>query len=264
MTSTTEVKNAAGIAVRRVSPALLAAGFWVAVWYVAAWAVGRDFLLASPTHVIVRLGELVQTGGFWITIATTLARIVFGFVAAAVVGAVTATAAARFRIVEVLTSPLISTVRAVPVVSFIILVLLWADSSTLATVTSFLMVLPIMHTSILEGIRSRDARLLEMMAVFVVSPWRRMRAVDLPATLPYFAAASRIGIGLAWKAGVAAEVIGVSQGSIGERLYQAKIFLESADLFAWTAVIVALSMACEALALRAIGAFQSRHAGGVS
>ena len=264
MTSTTEVRAAAGSAVRRVSPALLAGVFWVAVWYLGAWAVGKEFLLASPTQVLVRLVELVQTGAFWVTIATTLGRITLGFVAAAVVGTLTAMAAARYRIVAVLTSPLISTVRAVPVVSFIILVLLWADSSTLATVTSFLMVVPIMHTSILEGIRTRDARLLEVVTLFNVSPWRRMRAIDLPAALPFFAAASRIGIGLAWKAGVAAEVIGVSQGSIGERLYEAKIFLESADLFAWTAVIVALSIACEALALRAIGSLQSRHAGGVS
>jgi NitT/TauT family transport system permease protein len=149
------------------------------------------------------------------------------------------------------------------VVSFIILVLLWADARSLATITSFLMVLPIMHAGILEGIRSRDRRLLEVVTVFEVPTLRRMRAIDVPAVLPFFAAACRIGMGLAWKSGVAAEVIGVSQGSIGERLYQAKIFLESADLFAWTVVIVALSIACEALVLRAIRGVQSRLAGGV-
>lgn len=264
MTSTTEVKTTACGAWRRVSPALLAGAFWVALWYVAAWVVGREFLLASPTHVAARLAELVQTGGFWLTILTSLGRITLGFVAAAVVGTLTATAAARYRTVAFLSAPLISTVRAVPVVSFIILVLLWADAATLATVTSFLMVWPIMHSSIVEAVRARDTRLLEVVQVFAISRWRRIRAVDVPAALPFLASASRIGIGLAWKAGVAAEVIGVSQGSIGERLYQAKIFLESADLFAWTAVIVTVSIACEALALKGIEALRARHAGGAS
>jgi NitT/TauT family transport system permease protein len=242
----------------------VAAAFWIAVWSIAAEVVGRDFLLASPGQVVVRLIDLVVTADFWATVGTTLMRIALGFVAAAVVGMATAALSARFRTVDVLTSPLISTIRSVPVVSFIILVLLWADASTLAAVTSFLMVVPIMHTSILEGIRSRDARLLEVVEVFEIPTWRRIRAVDIPAVLPFFAAASRIGIGLAWKAGVAAEVIGVSQGSIGERLYQAKIFLESADLFAWTVVIVALSIACEALALRLIRVAQDRNSGGVA
>ena len=46
---------------------------------------------------------------------------------------------------------------------------------------------------------------------------------------------------MSWKAGVAAEVIGVVGGSIGEKLYEAKIYLQTGDLLAWTVVIVALS-----------------------
>lgn len=263
MTSTSAADATARRRIRRAGPALLAVVFWLTVWQAAAMAVGRDFLLATPGRVLARLGELVVTADFWQTVGTTLMRIALGFAAAVVVGAATAAAAARFRLVAVLVSPLVSTIRSVPVVSFIILVLLWADARSLATITSFLMVLPIMHASILEGIRARDRRLLEAVAVFDVPALRRIRAVDVPAVLPFFAAACRIGMGLAWKSGVAAELIGVSEGSIGERLYQAKIFLESADLFAWTVVIVVLSMACEALALRVVRLAQGRLGGGV-
>jgi len=243
---------------------VLAAAVWIAVWQLAAAAVGHGFLLASPGQVLVRLLELVTTGGFWATVATTLVKIAWGFVAAVVVGAASAACAARSRTFELLTAPLISTIRAVPVVSFIILVLLWADASTLASITAFLMVLPVMHSGILAGIRSRDSLLLEVVAVFAVPPLRRVGAIDVPAVLPFFAAACHIGIGLAWKAGVAAEVIGVARGSIGEQLYQAKIFLEPADVFAWTAVIVALSMACEAVVQRGIRRAQRTLAGGVA
>jgi NitT/TauT family transport system permease protein len=227
----------------------LAIACWLAVWQVVAWRVGSDFLLASPVHVIVRASELVVTAPFWATVGTSFLRIGLGLASAAGVGVVTASLAARWRAADHLIAPLISTIRSAPVVSFIILLLLWTDAGMLAAYVSFLMVLPVMHTSTLEGLRHRDRHLAEFAEVFEVSWTRRLRAIDAPAVLPFFTAACRIGVGLAWKSGVAAEVIGVARGSIGEQLYLSKIFLESADLFAWTAVIVALSMACEALLL---------------
>ena len=225
-------------------------------------AVHRDFLLASPGAVMVRLGELVVTGGFWETVATSLTRIIVGFTGAAIVGGALATLSSASRIAEALAAPLIATIRSAPVVSFIILLLLWTDSSRLAAYTSFLMVLPVMYANILAGIRNRDRALLEVATVFRI-PWpRRVRAIDVPAVLPFFAAACRTGVGLAWKSGVAAEVIGVARGSIGERLYEAKLFLESADLFAWTIVIIALSVAGEAVVLWGLRRAQARFVGG--
>jgi NitT/TauT family transport system permease protein len=232
----------------------------VAVWQVAAVVVHEEILLASPAGVLGRLAGLVPTPEFWATIAHSLARIVAGFLLAAVVGVLSAALAGRFVVVEALLTPLATVIRSMPVVSFIILVLIWADSAWLATVVSFLMVAPIMYTNVLEGIRHRDPGLLEMAAVFEVPLLRRLPAVDVPAVLPYLAAACRIGMGLAWKSGIAAEVIGLPQGSIGERLYQAKVFLGTADLFAWTAVIVALSFGLERLVLALLARARSPSA----
>ena len=200
----------------RVVRPLLVLAFWLAVWQVVAWAVGQEILLASPVSVAQRLAELVFTSGFWGTVGHSLARIGTGFLVAVVVGVLTATLAAWSRAVDVVLAPAMAAVRAAPVVSFIILLLMLpGGSGRLAAATSFLMVLPIVHATVLEGIRNRDSDLLEMAAVFRVPPWRRIAAIDVPAVLPYLAAACHVGIGLAWKAGVAAEVIGLPQGSIG-------------------------------------------------
>ena len=134
-------------------------------------------------------------------------------------------------------------------------------SAGLAAATSFLMVLPIVHATVLEGIRQRDPALLEMAAVFRVPLLRRLAAIDIPAVLPYVAAACHVGIGLAWKAGVAAEVIGLPQGSIGERMYQGKLLLSSADVFAWTVVVIAVSFASERLIALLLARGQARLAG---
>lgn len=262
MTSTTAADAAVRRLTQRAARPLLVVVFWIAVWQVAALTVGQELVLASPGRVLARLAELVVTVDFWATVGHSFTRISAGFLAAAVVGVLGAALAARSRVFDALMTPFIVAIRAAPVVSFIILVLMWAGSSWLALVISFLMVVPIVYANVLEGIRHRDRALLEVATVFEVSWLRRLAAMDVPAVLPFFIAACKVGVGLAWKSGVAAEVIGLAQGSIGERLYQAKLFFSSADLFAWTAVIIAVSFAFERVLLRGLGRAERRLAVG--
>jgi len=237
---------------RAVARRIGAAAVWLVVWQIAALVVGRDFLLASPFQVAQTLVTLVPSGDFWATVGWSLSRVALGFVGATIIGSVLAVTSAAWPLAKALWDPAIAAIRSAPVVSFIILLLLWTDSSRLSIFTSLLMVLPVMYANVLQGIEQRDRSLLEAAAVFRIPFRRRIVAIDLPAIVPFLAAGCRVGVGLAWKSGVAAEVIGVADGSIGERLYEAKVFLSSADLFAWTIVIVALSVICERLVLRAL------------
>lgn len=243
---------------------LLAVAFWLVVWQVVAVVVDERILLVTPVAVVQRLAELVPTGAFWLTVLHTVGRIALGFLAAAAVGVLSASAASASRVVDALLAPVVSAIRSTPVVSFIILVLIWADSARLAAIVSFLMVLPVVHTAVLEGLRHRSPSLAEVGEVFAV-PWgRRVVALDVPQVLPFFVAACRTGVGLAWKSGVAAEVIGLPAGSIGEQLYQAKIFLATADLFAWTLVIVTLAHLAERLVVGLLDVGERRLAGVVA
>lgn len=264
MTSTTSAERPVAARPRRSGRALRTSGvlvFWLAVWQLVALAVGQQIVLASPVEVVGRLAELVRTAGFWTTAGHSLLRIGTGFVVGALVAVCLAAVAAGVPLVAALLAPLISTVRATPVVSFIILVILVTGTGRLALVISALMVVPIVYTNTLEGIAHRDAALLEMAAVFRVPRLRRARAIDVPAVLPFVVAGCETGVGLAWKSGIAAEVIGLPTGSIGERMYQAKIFLSTPDLFAWTVVVVALSVAFERLVRLGLTAAQRRWGG---
>ena len=207
-----------------------AAALAVLVWQAASMAVGAALLLPSPAAVLVRLAALLPDGGFWRAVWFSFCRIAGGFGAALVLGTALAFAAGRWPVVDVLLRPYVLVIKSVPVASFIILALIWMRASSLPLFISFLMVFPILYTNVLAGIRSADRELLEMARVF-----------RLPAAEPFLLAGSAAALGMSWKAGVAAEVIGVVGGSIGEKLYEAKIYLQTGDLLAWTAVIVALS-----------------------
>ncbi len=219
------------------------------VWQGVAAAVGSPLLLPSPVRVLTRLIALLPTAELWRSASFSFCRIALGFALALLAAAVLAFAAGRFPLLEVLLRPYVLAVKSVPVASFIILALIWMDAAALPLFISFLMVFPILYTNILQGLRSADPQLTEMARSFRV-PWhRQVRGILLPAVEPFLLAGCATALGMSWKAGVAAEVIGVVGGSIGERLYDAKIYLQTADLLAWTVVIVALSAAFEHLVL---------------
>lgn len=225
---------------------------WLAVWQLGSMLLGQEILLVSPAAVLLRLFELCRTLIFWRSLLFSFARIVSGFLLAAFSGTVMAVLAARFNRMRELFYPLFTVIKSIPVASFVILALVWVSSRNLSVLCSFLMVLPIIYTNVLQGIQSTDTKLLEMADVFRVGPMRRGRYIYLSQTMPFFRSACSISLGIAWKSGIAAEVIGMPKGSIGERLYQAKIYLETADLFAWTVVIVIASLVFERLFLLAL------------
>ena len=235
-------------------PRLWAVIFWLLVWQAAAMALAAAYphgalLLASPLAVAVRLGQLWGTAAYWQTVCRSAARIFGGFLISTALGVLLASLAAWKRWIRELLAPLAAVIKAVPVASFIILALVWLNSRSLSLFISALMVFPPVYLNVLEGICRTDRQLLEMARVFRVPFSRRLRYIYLPQVMPYFRTAVSLGLGLCWKAGAAAEVIGLPAGSVGERLYTAKVYFQTPDLFAWTVTIVAVSVLFERLFL---------------
>ena len=224
--------------------------FWLFVWQAAAFAVGQDLLLVSPFAVLKALAALLVEPQTWMTAAQTTLRVALGFFGGTILGTMLAAAAFCIPAVKVLLLPFMRTVRSIPLASFVILALLWLkNAGNLSVLISFLMVFPLVYANVLSGIESVGKELPEMARVFRFSKGKTLRYLYLPAAAPHFFAACEVGIGLSFKSGIAAELIGITAGSIGERLYEAKLLFSTADLFAWTLLIVVLSFLCEKLVL---------------
>lgn len=237
-------KNARGFAgrLRRIMLPLI---FWLGVWWAFAALIGQELLVPTPLRVAQELCSLAVGAVFWQTVAASLLRIFCGALCGVVLGCVAAVLCCRFTLADELLSPVIRIIRATPVASFIILVLLWVKTGAVPGVISALMVLPIMWQSVSAGIKSADPALLEMALAYNMEPWRQVRYIYLPAVKPHFAAGVCTSIGLAWKSGVAAEVLCLPAMAIGAQVYYAKIYLETPALFAWSIVVIVLSMLVE-------------------
>ena len=226
---------------------MFAAAFWLCIWQLAAMLVGQEILLASPLAAAVRFVELVSTAAFWHAALFSLVRIFGGFLLGLAAGVLFAALAMRFEAVRILISPIYSILRAIPVASFVIVALIWISSASLSVLISFLIVFPIIYAGMLSEIERTDPDMLEMARVFRLSAGKKLLYVYALPAMKGFEAACATAIGLAWKSGVAAELISIPTGSIGEKLYMAKVYLMTGDLFAWTAAIVLLSAACAGL-----------------
>ncbi|MBC8532035.1 ABC transporter permease [Gehongia tenuis] len=232
---------------------------WVLVWQVTSMAVNNPMLVSSPWNVLTRLGTLMGDGAFYQAALASIFRIILGFLMGVTVGTGLALLTSFVPALDAFFRPAISAVKATPVASFIILALVWLHGAWVPVFIAFLMVLPIVWTNVTQGLRETDPGLLEMGRVFGLSRKRIFTRIYMPSALPYFLAACRTALGLAWKAGIAAEVLGTTALSIGLNLYEAKIYLETADVFAWTLVVIILSMIFEYLFGRLMNRLAARY-----
>ncbi len=224
--------------------------FWLLIWQLASMVLGSEILLVSPLKVISCLLGLIFTGDFWASVGFTFFRITLGFALSLLAGIALALLSYLYKPIRQLICLPVSVIKITPVASFIILVLIWVPSKNLSIIISFLISFPIMYTSLLQGLDSMDPKLLEMAQVFNIPFFKKARYIYLPQVWSYFLSGCSLAVGLCWKSGIAAEIIGLPTGSMGERLYEAKIYLETPEMFAWTITIIAISLCSEKIIVR--------------
>ena len=201
--------------------------FWIAVWQTANLLIHNNIIFVGPLDMVKALAEQAVDPAFWATILNSFARISLGFLGAFALSILLGSLAYLFPLVKELLDP--------------VMLLIWIGSRNLAVFTSFLVVVPMVYVSTLSGLKHTDKKLLEMARVFRMPMWKRIHYIYVPALLPYLVNGCRTALGMSWKSGVAAEVIGIPEGSIGEQLYYSKLYLDTAGLFAWTFVIIIIS-----------------------
>lgn len=229
--------------------------FWLCVWQSAAAMTHNRILLVGPVQAGAAFLENLVRPDFYKIVLFSFARIGAGFLLALFAGVLLGALSYRCRVSEMFLSPLITTLKAIPVASFVVLLLIWFGSGRLSFFISFLIVFPNIYVSTMAGLKNTDRKLLEMAQVFGMTGRNRLFYLYRPALMPYLVSSLEVSLGMSWKSGVAAEVIGIPAFSLGERLYMSKIYLDTAGLFAWTFLIIVLSFLFEKAVLYIVEKF---------
>ncbi len=224
---------------------LLSVLFWLLVWELIAWRVGNSLLFPTPRRVLQTLLGLMQTKDFYLITWRSVRNILLGILYALLCGGLLSAATYALPPLRLLLLPLMTVIKATPVASFIVLLLIWIGSPKVPTLITFLIVLPVVWTNLDEGLNRQDKQLLEVAQVYRMPFLRRLRLLTLPSVRPYFVSACRTSLGLAWKAGIAAEIIAMPRHSIGTMIGTARQYLETEVMFAWTLTVILLSLLFE-------------------
>jgi NitT/TauT family transport system permease protein len=226
--------------------------FWVFIWFLVSKKINNDFLFPSPKDTFQALRSLVITSEFWGATLITLCRILYGIIVSLIIGCGLAVITTVSSLLKALLTPVMNAAKSVPVACFIILAWLWLDTNVLPIFITALIVIPIVWSNVSQGIASTDKKLLEVAQIFNFSSAKKLFKIYIPSIMPYFIAACRAAFGMAWKAGIAAEVLTVPKQAIGTEIYFSKLWFETPTLFAWTIVIIILSYVIEKLLILAI------------
>ncbi len=225
---------------------------WAAVWEIVALLINNPLIFPAPLKVLGRLWEMMQSAEFYNIICHSLLRILTGTLIAIAVGIILAAITSACSFAHTLLSPAMTVIRSAPVASFIFLLLLFIGRDKLISVISCIIVLPIVWGNVETGIKNVDRELLEMARVYHMTPFSKLSNIYIPSVMPYFLSSVRSSVGMAWKAGIAAEVLTAPLISIGKMIFQAKQDIEPTDLFAWTLTVIILSLLVEIIMVFAI------------
>ncbi|AKA68030.1 ABC transporter permease [Clostridium scatologenes] len=219
--------------------------FWMLIWELCSLFINNSLLLPSPLEVLEVLVQLVKKIYFWQCVFNSVLRVISGVSLSIGIGILIGIIAAINKFIEELLEPLVVCIKATPVMSIIILALVWFKASNVVIFTSVLTCFPIIYTNVLEGIKAVDKNLIEMASVYKVKNKYIIKDIYLPYIKHYIVSGVLMCLGMGWKVSVASEVLSIPKYSIGLNLLNAKSTLETAELFAWTIVIVALSFIFE-------------------
>lgn len=218
---------------------------WIIIWELGSLFIHNVILLPSPIDVAKVLGILIFKPYFWKSVFSSIGRVLIGLIISIGLGIIVGIIAGLNKYIEELLTPLIVTIKSTPIMSIIILAMVWFKSSNVAIFTAILICFPVIYTNVLQGIKAVDIQLIQMASLYRVKNKFIIKDIYIPSIKHYIISGILMCLGLAWKVSVTSEVLATPKYSIGLNLLTSKATLETAELFAWTAVVVLLSFSFE-------------------
>jgi len=215
--------------------------FWKMI---SLWA-GSEQLIPSPEKTFLAVLDVVSRKSFWPSLLTTIGRGLLGFIISLILALLVGIPAGMNSAVFLFINPLLVTIRSTPVISLILLAIIWLGNELVPVFIAVLTMFPIICTNIIEGIRNVDKDLIEMGKTYQVNKRRIISEIYLPSISPFLTSGISNALGFGWRAIIIGEVLAQPGFGVGTQMQNAQIFLQVSELIAWTLIAILVSSLCE-------------------
>lgn len=228
---------------------LLCVLFWIGVWEGIYLLVDKNFLLASPVAVAINFFNLLTKKATYHVMLMSVVRVLIGFAAAIIVGVLFAFVSFKFSKIKPLIETLFKIIKLSPIVSFIILALVYIPNWIIVPFIAFLSVTPVFYYSTYQSLKNVDKKMIQMARMYDFTPWQKLKYIYINSGRKAFIGAIETGIGFAFKSGITAEVLVLPKASLGMMLYTSKIYLDGLNLTSYTILLIILAVIVEKLVI---------------
>jgi len=219
----------------------------VVLWKIASIMVGSEIIIPSPESTIYGLVSIVSSENFLQIILETIIRVLEAFLVSCIAGIVVGLITGFSKTINALFKPFLVVMMSTPVISFILLALIWFKTEQIPVFVAFLVIFPIISVNVSEGIKNIDFKLVQMAKAYRVKGIRILTEIYLPSITSYLVAGISTAVGIGWKVVVTAEVLSQPRYAVGTSMETAKAYLETSTVFAWTIIAILLSFLFEKL-----------------
>jgi sulfonate transport system permease protein len=183
-------------------------------WEMVVWlGLSSGRLVPPPSKIFATILDLAQSGELMPHITATMMRVVVGFGLGVVAGTILGAVSGYWDLARRLLDPTVQALRAIPSLAWVPLFILWLgifETSKIVLIAAGVF-FPV-YLGVMGAILSVDRKIVEVGRAFRLSGWAMIRRILLPAVLPAYVVALRVGLGLGWMFVVAAELMGASEG----------------------------------------------------
>ncbi len=219
----------------------LSSALLLLLWQAGSVLLDSEILLPGLLPVFSTLIDLVRSKPFPPNVGATIIRALQSFAIIVASATVIGLVGGRFPLFSLALRPFVTVLKAIPVMSIILLAFIWFSSGTVPIFSAFLMGFPVMYVQMEGGVRRMDKSLDEMCRLYDIRGRNRLLHYTIPSLLPYVVIGSRAALSMVWKVVIAAEVLTVPRYGVGSRMQLSQVQLETDKVLSWTLLAILLT-----------------------
>ncbi len=211
------------------------------VWQLGANLIDSTSIFPSPLQSLITLTHLAKSADFWIHISITLFRGILGGILSLIIGFLLGLLSSSNKVIKSFILPWIILLRSIPVISVILLAIVWLMPGYVPFFIMLITVTPVIAEEVTEGIIVINQDYREMISIYKIPWYKQLKDVILPGLLPRLASGFSLGMGYGWRAVVVGEVLSRPQWGIGDRMAHSQNYFNTDELIAWTVILISIS-----------------------